>query len=266
MIESYPSVDDAGAPRPIPIRYQPGEDFRPSGSLLSLDPALLKPSVNSVAEETEPDSDPLIQKDIPIGRRERERLMRRREILLTARRLFAANGYTGTTLDEVARHTEFSKPTLYQYFRNKDHLYYTILEEGLADMSGILEKESHAERGLGDNLRAIVLLLLIYFRKNTDFFLMLRQYRDQPRADASGELQTGTRDNWDRFHQRLAGLLGRGVRRGEFARYDMNQLASVLFEAIGVYTMAFQRPDELRSAREMADELMNLFFYGILQR
>ncbi|MCB1046266.1 MAG: TetR/AcrR family transcriptional regulator [Calditrichaeota bacterium] len=264
MSDSYPRVDDASTERPIPLRYQADEEFRPSSSLLNLGTALLNPRIER-GDIAEPEEDAPL-KEIPLGRRERERLMRRREILLTARRLFAANGYTGTTLDEVARLTEFSKPTLYQYFRNKDHLYFTILEEGLADMRGILDKESHAERSMGDNLRAIVLLLLIYFRKNTDFFLMLRQYRDQPRPGDAGDMQNATRDGWERFHQRLAALLGRGVRRGDFARYDLNQLASILFEAVGVYTLAFQKPDELRSAREMADELMNLFFYGILQR
>jgi AcrR family transcriptional regulator len=261
MSESYPSVNEPDALRPVPVNYSPSPDFPPSNSLLTLDPALLKP--NSALEESEGSG---ALRDSALGRRGRERETRRREILLTARRLFAINGYTGTTLDEVARHTELSKPTLYQYFRNKDHLYFAILDEGLGDMCAILEKESLAERSFSDNLRAIVLLLLIYFRKNADFFLMLRQYRDRPRVEGAGELQAGARENWELFHERLAGLLGRGVRRGEFARHDLSQMASVLFEAIGVYTLAFQRPDELRSAREMADELMNLFLYGILQR
>jgi AcrR family transcriptional regulator len=47
------------------------------------------------------------------SRRERERLARRREILEAARKVFAARGYEGSTLDEVAREAEFAKGTLY---------------------------------------------------------------------------------------------------------------------------------------------------------
>lgn len=261
MPDSYQSVDSQAPLRSVAVGFESGQAPPSGNSLLQLDPALLNPPPR------EPGSGPEdLGSGQPLGRRERERETRRREIQITARRMFATNGYTGATLDEVARQTELSKPTLYQYFRNKDHLYYAILEEGLGDMCAIVEKESLAERSLADNLRAIVLLLMIYFRKNGDFFLMLRQYRDRPRVEGAGELQNEARENWNRFHERLAGLLDRGARRGEFAQFDMGQMASVLFEAIGVYTMAFQRPDELRTAREMADELMNLFLNGILQR
>ncbi len=206
------------------------------------------------------------RKEEPLGRRERERLFRRREILLVAKRLFASQGFAGTTLDEVARLTEFSKPTLYQYFRNKEHLYHTILEEGLIDLAGIMDKEFRAERSMSDNLRAIVVLLLIYYRKNTDFFFILRQFRDRNHLNQPSDSQLGILDARQDFEDKLSSIIARGSRRGEFIPCDPEQVARILVEAIGVYTIAFLRKEEMRSAREMADEIFRLFMHGILHR
>ena len=61
------------------------------------------------------------------SRREQNRIDRERRILDAALKVFAEQGYSGTTMDAVAGEAGLSKPTLYQYFDSKDALFQAMM-------------------------------------------------------------------------------------------------------------------------------------------
>ena len=54
--------------------------------------------------------------DQHLSRRDREKLFKRSEILLSAQEVFAEKGFAQATLEEIATRAEFGKGTLYNYF------------------------------------------------------------------------------------------------------------------------------------------------------
>ena len=84
------------------------------------------------------------------SRRQRERDRRRNEIIDAAGRVFAARGYSDTTMDAVAAEAELSKGTLYLYFENKEALFLAnasrLAARVLAEFQAILADA--AETGL----------------------------------------------------------------------------------------------------------------------
>lgn len=54
---------------------------------------------------------------------------RRRQLLDTARDVFAAKGFHATSMDDVADAAGVSKPVLYQHFRSKRDLYLALLDD-----------------------------------------------------------------------------------------------------------------------------------------
>jgi AcrR family transcriptional regulator len=50
------------------------------------------------------------------------------------------NGYTGTTMEEIAARLGVTKPAIYQYFRNKEALFTAVAEHGRQELAGILER------------------------------------------------------------------------------------------------------------------------------
>jgi AcrR family transcriptional regulator len=54
---------------------------------------------------------------------------RRRQLLDTACEVFAAHGYHGTAMDDIATRAGVTKPVLYQHFRSKRALFVEVLEE-----------------------------------------------------------------------------------------------------------------------------------------
>jgi AcrR family transcriptional regulator len=74
-------------------------------------------------------------------RKRREREQRRREIMNAARKVFSINGFSKTTMEDIAREAELSPGTLYLYFKNKDELYASLSVEVLEHL---LERLKHA--------------------------------------------------------------------------------------------------------------------------
>jgi len=62
-----------------------------------------------------------------LSRREQNRIDRERRILDAALKVFAEQGYSGTTMDAVATASGLSKPTLYQYFDSKEALFQAMM-------------------------------------------------------------------------------------------------------------------------------------------
>jgi AcrR family transcriptional regulator len=66
-----------------------------------------------------------------LSRKERERHLKRQEIVNAARIVFARHGFTAATLDEIAERAEFGKGTLYNYFQNKEELFETVIADAI---------------------------------------------------------------------------------------------------------------------------------------
>ena len=60
-------------------------------------------------------------------RKLREKKLRTQSILEAAKKIFFAKGYAKATMDEIALQAEISKPTIYQYFKSKDDLFFSLM-------------------------------------------------------------------------------------------------------------------------------------------
>ena len=65
----------------------------------------------------------------PLSRRESNKLEKEQRILAAALRVFSSQGYSGAVLDHIAAEAGVSKPTLYQYFGNKEALFSAVLDD-----------------------------------------------------------------------------------------------------------------------------------------
>jgi AcrR family transcriptional regulator len=91
-----------------------------------------------------------------LPRRERERLRHRQEILEAARKVVAARGLEGLTVDLVAREAEFAVGSIYRHFRSKEELVEVLLTEFAEPMFEELE----AMTGSGLPFREMLLHLV----------------------------------------------------------------------------------------------------------
>ena len=64
----------------------------------------------------------------------------RQKLVLVARELFARKGLENTTMNDIAQASEKGRRTLYTYFRNKEEIYFAVIEGELEHLSERLDE------------------------------------------------------------------------------------------------------------------------------
>jgi len=101
-------------------------------------------------------------------RRQREAAKRRKTILAAAKNLFWKQGYSRTTIPQIARATELAPGTLYLYFPGKEALYVELLFEGY----DLLEKRllAAAEASATRRPEALIDAFFAFAKENPEYF------------------------------------------------------------------------------------------------
>lgn len=104
-------------------------------------------------------------------RKERERQIRRKDIIDAAEKLFFANDYDHVTMNDIAKEAEMARGTLYQYFKNKDDIYASIaIRAGKIiseEFQGLLSK-SH-QNGL-EKMRTVCEFYYEFYKKCPGYY------------------------------------------------------------------------------------------------
>jgi AcrR family transcriptional regulator len=169
----------------------------------------------------------------PQTRRDRERAQRASEILAAARQVFVERGYARATMDDVARAAEFSKPTLYQYFENKDALFFSLTKPVVIELGAALDDAwIRALAGALRTGRELIAALFGAMRRahavDADGLRLLQlvQQADllgQMSDSVQGELDRLGRKNFERGRQ----LLAWGMRKRLLVQQDPRTLLDV---------------------------------------
>jgi AcrR family transcriptional regulator len=111
-------------------------------------------------------------------RKLREREQRRRQILNAARKVFSSNGFTKTTMEDIAREAELSPGTLYLYFKNKDELYASLSVEVLEQLHEKL-KRVYIKEAQNPQMRINDLKQMLYNIYKVDPLILLNLFHLQ---------------------------------------------------------------------------------------
>jgi len=103
-------------------------------------------------------------------RKEREKEQRRNDIIDAAEAVFFSKGYDNATMDEVAEKAEFSKGTLYIYFKNKNELLHAISARALEILYSWFSSAVEKEKTGIDKVRAIGRTYYEFFIKEPDYY------------------------------------------------------------------------------------------------
>lgn len=65
-----------------------------------------------------------------ISRKEKERLLREQDIINAAEKVFTEMGFNGASMEAIAKESQFTRKTIYQYFTDKEDLLFTVMIRG----------------------------------------------------------------------------------------------------------------------------------------
>jgi len=180
---------------------------------------------------------------------------RREQLLDVGRTLFAAKGFDGTSVEEIAEKAGVSKPVVYEHFGGKEGLYAVVVDR---EVSRLLDRITASL--VGDHPRELLEqaagALLDYVERDTDGFRIL--VRDSPVASTSGTFSSMISDIATQVEHVLAGEF---KRRG----YDP-KLAGLYSQAlVGMVALTGQWWLDARKPKkdEVAAHLVNLAWNGL---
>jgi AcrR family transcriptional regulator len=196
-------------------------------------------------------------------RQERDKQELKRAILDAAGELFLEQGYEHFSLRKVSERIGYSPTTIYLYFRDKDDLLSTLVDEGFGKFAQRLED---AARGQEDPWERVIELGRAYvtfglqnrlyyqlmFMQRMDFLVQAPEGSDQPRIAS---------------FQILRQAVQQGIDAGVVRPGDAQEYSDVLWALVhGIVALAISMPsyDEARVQR-MMEIAWQMEFQGLQQ-
>lgn len=198
-----------------------------------------------------------------LSRKERERLRHRQEILSAALRLFAEKGFRNVSMQEIAAVAEFSTGTLYNFFANKEDLFFEVL---VASAEKAFELILPTLEGPDDERRKLARFIQMHERMARELSDMIRLYllESHDRYVPGGRVEAKKKEFGQRVTSQLAEVVAAGVRKGFFNDIDPLIAAKCLVATLESIVLA----DNDLSAGDLKGDLRKVeavFFQGLLR-
>lgn len=161
-----------------------------------------------------------------ISRKERERLLRRSEIISAAREVFALRGFAEATLDEIAERAEFGKGTLYNYFENKEELFEAVIVNSYEAITESAAEVLARETTLYAKFMAVADTLLTQLLRDAGVFMLIMREFNKPVAHSK------IVEHYPKLVALLNVPLQEAVTAGEVKECNTEEVAAVFISSI----------------------------------
>lgn len=186
---------------------------------------------------------------------------RQAQLIAIARRLFAAHGYEGTSLRDIAEAAGITKATLYHHFPNKSELYCRISVDDMRSLLQAVTTAVHEAQGAVARIYAFMLASAEYFESDRDQW-MVNSAAFWHTHDIG--YPTETVDYRDAYERLLRRCVEEGVETGVIQAETDAALAARLLLSCLSHLPRWYRPDGPLSAREIMQRFVDMTLQGVL--
>jgi AcrR family transcriptional regulator len=175
-----------------------------------------------------------------------------------AAELFAARGFSRTSIAELAAHCQASKSWIYHYFPSKEAILHAILHDHMSLLLRTAERELEAQRPPEAQLRGLLrAFMAIYVRAQAKHAVLLAELGSLPAAQ-----QQEIRGLERRVVDLVADLVARLDMGPSGERRPALPVTMMLFGMIN-WTHTWYRPDGPIGPEQLADLAADLFLNGL---
>lgn len=189
---------------------------------------------------------------------------KRQQILDAAYIVFSRKGYHRATVDEIIALADTGKGTVYNYFNNKEQLFYTLIHEISEPFEASLRVVVHSSTPPLLKIKKLITLFLEFYVKNADLWrVMMHEVRGFG-SEGYSNFNDEQREKYAaRFCETIGTLqtvLQEAAENGDIKPCETSKIAFGLFSVI--VTMVFQKMVD-KSIEEMTDTIADIFLHGI---
>ncbi|MHB8064713.1 MAG: TetR/AcrR family transcriptional regulator [Ruminiclostridium sp.] len=157
-----------------------------------------------------------------IKRKDKERLARKNYIIIAAERIFTQKGFENSTMDDIAKEAEFTKKTIYSYFKSKETLYYEIMLQGFKTLNALYDKVLSKNIELGEikKIKLIGYTFLDFSKDYPGYFKAISNYENKDSDFQENEAETLVKDCYEAGQysfELLSNCIINGIKKGEIS-------------------------------------------------
>ena len=185
---------------------------------------------------------------------------KQKQILESAAKVFAREGFYKAKIEDVAREAEVAHGTVYLYFKSKDDLLVSIFQENLRDLIQYISSETKKENGAEAKLKRMISFQIELIETNPDLTALLLVEFPQ-----TGKfLNSNAVDEVAAYIDMIAAILKEGVEEGIFSNHiDTNVIATLIYSSIQGIATRWILEGKRYPLKKIADEISEVFLRGI---
>jgi len=179
----------------------------------------------------------------------------KQKIMKAAMDVFSRKGYAKANIREIARIAGISIGGVYLYFRNKEELYRSLINERMLDIGSKTETIAGKTQSASEALSHFLGLHLENALKHKEFILLhIREH--------GFTFGVQEKKNFFRKQRELVErLIQRGIRTGEFRKCNADDMAKVIMGSLRGVILSMALDDDVHITPQMMNEFI---FNGLL--
>ena len=197
-------------------------------------------------------------------------------ILEAAEKVFSQKGYSLSTVDEIAAEAQFSKATLYRYFKSKRDIFLDVIfntfDEVLLELEELRSKDLCAE----EKLKELIQLLLQVFSKKQSVSRIFYTEKDAMKkilgmnpndplshSTVHARIPKGFMDKGKELSQAITSTIREGIDSGEFRDMDAEEASEILGALLRGFSFGEIFQERTFSIEKSSTLLYDFFLNGI---
>jgi len=190
---------------------------------------------------------------------------KRQQILDAAYIVFSRKGYHRATVDEIIALADTGKGTVYNYFVNKEQLFYTLIKERSAPFETILASIVASPELPLQKVETIIKAFLEFYRENADLWRVVMYEVRGLGVEGYTNFTLEQRDKYQAWFSETIGMIEKVLLEGKEqgvirANCDAARVAHGLFSIIVTSVFRNFVSDDIG---ETAGNIAGLLLYGI---
>jgi AcrR family transcriptional regulator len=165
-------------------------------------------------------------------RKAQERQARRRRIQDAARTVFTERGYAGASIELIARAAQLSVGAIYLYFRSKEDLYVSLIEDTLTVFDvGMAQVREHVD--IANRLRETWAIVVRWAESDAEGPRILRLLA-QPaiRPQLSEEVVSAVSTGISRIQDHIGACVADGIHAGMYRQVNAREIADLAWSVL----------------------------------
>lgn len=161
-----------------------------------------------------------------------KKAIKKQSIIQSAIEVFSRNGFQNSSISEIAQKANVAEGTIYQYFKNKEDLFFSIPIEKTKEFSRGLDLQLQGIDGALNKIRKFIWYYLYFFKMNPEYSrtLMLEM------RVSKNFVKTTTYKSFKNFTNKILEIIregqGEGTIRKDVNSYLVRQLLLGILEHI----------------------------------